>query len=264
MIKNNRIRLLAVINDLMLVGTLLVNALANTIPIAGRTTGEVSDSYLNLFTPIGFTFAIWAIIYFLLILFAGFQTYLAFKKVHPDKDSIQRIGPWFAISSLANIIWIFLWHNGMIYLSMLFMILILISLLKVYTASGIGELVIHPLVKYLIHVPFSIYTGWITVATIANASALLTDTGWTGSPLQPQSWASIMLIIATLITIIFLNKKHDIWFSLVVDWAIFGILMKHLSGYQFEYPLVVITAIIGMLLISVYCIYLIVIGKVYR
>ncbi len=260
----NRVKILAVTNDLLLIVTLAINALANILPIAGRNTGEVSDSFINLFTPSGFTFAIWGIIYLLLIAFASFQSYVAFHKVHPDKEIIQRIGPWFILSCIANIIWILLWHNLMIYLSMVMMIVILISLIKTYTALRIGQEVVHPCVRVCIHIPISIYTGWISVATIANAAALLSTTGWTGTPLSPQFWLILMLVAAVLLGIIALRKNHDIWYAFVIDWALFGILMKHLTYHQSAYILVIITAAVGITLLSVYSIYLVVIGKVYR
>ncbi len=74
---------------------LVMNVLATTLPINGQATNEVSDRYDTLFAPIGFTFAIWGVIYLLL----GVYTVVQFVA---DNELIRKITPWFIASNLLN------------------------------------------------------------------------------------------------------------------------------------------------------------------
>jgi hypothetical protein len=158
------------INALTLAGMLVVNALANALPLNGKNTGEISDSYPVLFTPAGYVFSIWGLIYIALIGFAVFQA-LPGQKTNPR---INRIGGWFALSNILNMAWLFAWHWEVLWLSVVFMLGLLASLLVIYTRLEIG---VHartsPLEQALVDFPFSLYLGWISVATIANLSAAL-------------------------------------------------------------------------------------------
>ena len=254
----------ALLNDLLCAGMITVNVLANLLPIGGVTTAEVSGAYETLFTPAGYTFAIWGVIYLLLLGFCAYQTYLAFTPSHPDKELIIGVGPWFALSCAANIGWIFSWHHRVIPLSMVLMIIILISLVRTYGLLGIGTVVVHPTVRTFLHVPVSIYTGWITIATVANAAVLAVSLGWDGAPATPQFWTAALILIALLLTAAALYRKHDIWYAIVVTWALSGILVRHITFYEASYLSVLIAASISIALSGAYTLYLAIIGKVYR
>ncbi|MCF7940812.1 MAG: hypothetical protein K9M84_04320 [Spirochaetia bacterium] len=251
-------------NDVSLIAVLAVNALANILPINGVNTGQVSDSYPNLFTPIGFTFSIWGVIYVLLIIFAVYQSYLAFHPVHPDKSAVRQIGPWFMISSAANLAWILCWHYGFIGFSLIIMLVILASLIMIYLRLSIGTLVVRNLVRYFIHIPMSIYLGWIAVATIANISALLASMDWNGFGIPESFWTALVITAAVVLALISMKRYHDIYYAAVASWALIGIAAKHISFYQSTYPLIIVFSITGALLIAVGIIYLAVKGKVYK
>jgi hypothetical protein len=230
---------------------LVVNGLANALPIAGKTTGELSDLYPSLFTPAGFTFSIWGLIYLLLIIFVIFQAKGIFSDSKlPKNRYLYRIESWFLISSLANISWILAWHYQVIWLSMLIMLVLLGSLIMIYLQLGIGQRSVSKSKKICVHIPMSVYLGWITVATIANAATVLLKYKWDGFGVSPQIWTSAMIATATLITLIMLFKRRDFFFALVIIWAFFGIFYKHFYVFGGEFPGIQYSAIGGIVVVS--------------
>ncbi len=225
---------------------LTVNALANILPINGMTTGDVSDNYINLFTPAGFTFSIWGLIYTLLGIFVVYQVVLSFKNNNPK--FVEKIGYWFIISNLLNSLWIYTWHNLLISINLVIMIMLLISLIMVYLRLDIGNSRDDKRIKMLVHIPFSIYLGWISVATIANFSAFFVRFNWNGFGLSETFWTVLVLAVAILLGIIFTIRNKDIFYTLVVVWAFIGILSKRLS-VEVSYPIIIgfVSAGIGLL-----------------
>jgi hypothetical protein len=223
-------KIYAILNFLGFIGTVVVNGLANALPINGKTTGELSDNLPNLFVPAGFTFSIWGVIYILLALFAVYQLLRAFKQDEKDGRIIDAVGPYFFIASCANMGWIFAWHYQVILVSLLLMIILLLSLICIYLNLDIRKREMKKTEKFFALIPFSVYLGWITVATVANVTALLVDIGWNGFGIPDQVWTIIVLIVATLITLAVLFSKQGIYDALVIVWAYFGILMKRLNA----------------------------------
>jgi hypothetical protein len=209
--------------------TILVNALAVLLPLNGKTTQELSDALPNLFVPAGITFSIWGIIYILWIVFAVYQARDLFKKVEIEMPFLQQITVLFIMSSVANSAWIFLWHYEYVGLSLLMMIILLFSLLSIYLRLNIGRSNVTMTDKLCVHVPFSVYLGWITVATIANVTAFLVSLKWDGFGVDPLLWTIIIIAVGTLLTVLMLALRKDIAFSLVILWAFFGIWMKRMT-----------------------------------
>jgi hypothetical protein len=170
--KNTLIKILA---GLAYAAMVTVNFLANGLPINNRSTGEISDAYPNLFAPAGPAFSIWGLIYLLL---GGYVIFQFTKSGQNKGELIKKINPLFIATSLANIAWIFAWHYDYIGLSVLIMAVLLILLIKV--ADILRKEKFSLLGKILIWTPFSIYFGWITVASIANISVFLVSIGWNG------------------------------------------------------------------------------------
>lgn len=201
---------------------LVLNGLANGLPLNGRTTGELSDLYPNLFVPAGFTFSIWGLIYLLLLVFIVYQSRSIWSKGAPDQV-VQTIGIWFFISCLANASWIVAWHYLQVGLSVLIMLTILTSLIVIYRRLQIGRGADSSEKLFLVHLPFSIYLGWITVATIANITTLLVHLDLSGFWPGEIIWTGIMIGIATLIGLFFLFRNQDVPYALVLVWAFYGI-----------------------------------------
>ena len=236
----NGIKILTAATFLLMI---VVNALANILPINGLTTGQVSDSYPNLFAPAAFTFAIWGLIYLLL---AGYTLYqlgiIREDSWTADRHLLRKISVIFSLSSLVNAAWIFSWHYKLIPLSMILMIVILLCLIKVNQITARSGLIGRE--YFFIRLPFSIYFGWITVATIANATVLLVSLGWDGFGIPEPVWTAIMIAAGFLIGAAVMLKNKDKAYGLVLIWAFFGILMKHIrpAGFDGQYPLVITTA----------------------
>lgn len=243
---------LIVINTLMYIVMIVVNALANILPINKVGTGTVSDTYSNLFAPAPITFSIWILIYLFLAGFIIYQ-YIGIKN-EATVEAINAIGPYFAISSLANTAWILAWHYFLIEISVLIMLIILVCLATIYLA--LNKISFSTIQKIFIKIPFSMYFGWITVATIANITAFITSIGWGGWLLSEQIWTVLVLLLGLAIGIKVSYKYNDIVYALVFVWAYLGILIKHISltGFNGQYPGIIFTVIIGiiMLMITVY------------
>lgn len=203
------------LQSLALLIVIYVNYMANSLPINGKTTGELSGLYPNYFVPAGVTFSIWGIIYLLLIVYVV-QSWL----VKSGNGAHFKPGRyvWFILSSVGNAGWIFAWHYQFIWLSMGLMLLLLFSLIRLYLLTRQD--------RWVLRVPASIYLGWITVATIANATALLVDLGWKGGFLSEPAWAIIMMTVAVLLSSVIRFRHNDAYFQAVVLWAIFGIYLK--------------------------------------
>ncbi len=229
----NIYKLLAILNTIGLLGVLFINYLANALPINGLTTGELSDSYPNVFVPAGITFSIWGIIYGFLIAFIVYQFVKQDFKTIKKQHFLSRISLLFFFNCLANVSWILFWHYEMILFSLLTMLVILGSLILIYLRLDIGKRKVPNQKKWLVHIPFSIYLGWITVATIANVTAVLVDFNWNGFGITERIWAVIMIFIATFIGFNIHTARKDNAFLLVLIWAFIGIVIKRsgISGY---------------------------------
>jgi hypothetical protein len=210
-------------NAVAVAATIVVNGLATGLPLNGLTTGEISDRFQVYFTPAGYVFSIWGLIYLGLIVFAVFP----FLPAQRGNPRLARIGPWFLVGSAANIAWIFLWHYGYFLLTVPVMLLLLASLLTIYTRLDIGRTVVPAGERWMVHYPFSLYLGWITVATIANVTALLYFVGWDGWGVAPETWTVIMIAAGAAIACLLTLTRRDVVYPLVVVWALAGIAVKN-------------------------------------
>lgn len=232
------------------------NAAAVLLPLNGMTTQEVSDSYPNLFAPAGLTFAIWSVIYLLL---AGFVLYQWLK---PGAGSIlsnpavgNRVRNVFIVSSILNSIWLVAWQYLQIDLSVVIMLVLLVTLTYVNRV-----LVNEPLTKrdyVFIRLPFSVYFGWITIATIANITAFLVDKNIAFLQDNQVFWTVAVLIIGLLIITTTILRNRDIAYGLATLWAYYGILNKHQAtdGWDGAYPPIILAVVICLGLLAIVCIY---------
>lgn len=245
-----------ILNLVGLVIMITVNVLANALPINGISTAAVSDSIPSLFTPAGYVFSIWGIIYLALI---GFGIYQALPK-QKDNPRLERIGLWFFISSMFNSAWIFSWHYQKFTLSVILMLGLLVSLLMTYLRAGIvnrkslkdsDKSRPARVAEYIfIDLPFGIYLGWISVATIANISSLLVVLGWGGFGLSSIAWTIIMLAVGALLGVLMVLLRHEVAYALVIIWAFLGIYVSRVDQPSIQVTALVTAAIVLLVLLS--------------
>jgi len=226
--------ILQVTNIIAVVATLVVDALANILPINGVTTGEVADAYPNLFTPPGYVFAIWGVIYVLLAVFMVFQA----RPNQRGEHYLQDISIFHLLGAIGNTSWIFLFHYEQIILAVIPIVVLLISLIIMYVRLSIGVRDVPRNQMLAVHLPVSVYLGWISLATIAGVASAL-NVLIPGIPIPTQvMWTVIMLVVALVLTLLMIFMRKDIAFGLVVIWASTGVVVKQLATY----PLIGITA----------------------
>ncbi|MCS6828636.1 MAG: tryptophan-rich sensory protein [Caldilinea sp.] len=202
--------------------TILINGLATTLPLNGQSTGEISDRFPSLFTPAGYVFSIWGVIYLGLIGYAVYQALPAQR----TNSRLHRIRLPYLVSAAANSAWIFFWHYNQFLWSLAAMATLLASLILIYRRLTSTPGATSQTERWVVDVPFSIYLGWITVATVANVAVVLLDLQWNGEPLSPALWALLMIVIAGILGVIFAQKAHDIAYVAVLIWALVGIAVK--------------------------------------
>ena len=197
----------------------VLNGLANALPINGQTMPEISAKYPSLFTPAGFTFSIWGVIYLALLLFVVYQALPSQR----DNQTIAGISRLFQLNCVANASWIVAWHYDLLAVSLLIMLILLVTLILIYRAlldevrnASIAQ-------RLLLHIPFSLYTAWIVVATIANLSIVQTGNGWDNIGLTAVSWTLLKLALAGAIAATVVLRYGDVVFVLVIAWAAYGI-----------------------------------------
>lgn len=222
------------INLVLFAGMVLVNYLANALPINNKTTGELSDSYPNLFVPAGITFSIWGVIYLLLLGYCIVQ----FRS--SNQIAIAGTGKLFALSCILNASWILAWHYQKLPLSLLIMLALLVTLIMI-------NLFLKGFQANLIKAAFGIYLGWISIATIANVTALLVHYDWNGFGLTDVTWTIIMISAGALIASVSILNLRNPFIGLAVIWAFTGIIIKR----QDDYMSIVITAAIAILIVGI-------------
>lgn len=223
---------LQVLNVVALIATIIINYLSNTGIFNGNTMATVSNRYHNYFTPAGYAFSIWGLIYLGLLAFVIYQARSLFKKVEDDWP-VKQIGWWFIISCVANSLWVIAWLYDFIEVSVILMIVLLVSLIRIIYATRM-ELDDLPLKKIaFVWWPFCLYSGWISVALIADISAWLTKMNWNGFGIPGTSWAIIMIIIAGIINLIITWKRNMREFGLVGAWALVAIAVANWDSEKY-------------------------------
>ncbi|MBN8210674.1 tryptophan-rich sensory protein [Bacillus sp. NTK071] len=203
-----------------------VNGLANALPLNGQTTGEISNKLNVLFTPAGYVFSIWGLIYILL----GIWIIRQFPSSRRNLPLYQETSGLFVLSCLLNTLWIFMWHYEFFGLSVIVMLLLLITLIRLYVSVKAAG------ASFFDLLPFSVYLGWISVATIANISYYLTYVDWDGFGISDSIWTVLLLLVATVLALTFLKNENDWVYPLVFVWAFIGIGIKNQNA---DVPLVV-------------------------
>jgi hypothetical protein len=254
-----KIRMLAILNLLALLSHILVSYLTQVRLISERAVGQVSDSYDSLFTPAGITFAIWGVIYTALLFSCIYHIRMAYK--HPDKHpanvAIHRIGAWFILNNVGAVLWLVVWTRVMIATSVWLIFFQLITLFVINIRLGIYNPHSSLGSKIFTQFPLSIYFGWLTIAAIANTSVFLLASGWNGFGFNftPIEWARIMVGVAVFLSVVIIFSRRNVFFGLVIIWALYGIILKRQSIDAAMYTDLIKTTWIGIGIVTLSCIF---------
>jgi hypothetical protein len=201
--------------------TLGANGLAVALPLNDNSTAELSDRFPVLVTPENWVFSIWTLIY---VLLGAFVVYQALPRMRSDAD-LRAVGYLPVVAGVLNSGWIVLWHFEFFAATVPVMLGLLVTLILIHrrlrsARSGPSAK------RWLLGLPFSVYLGWITVATIANISQMLYWAGFRGGPLSEEAWAGIVLATGVVIAVLMLLREADWAYALVIVWAYVGIAAK--------------------------------------
>ena len=252
---NTIAKMLSAIAFLIMVAT---NALANLVPLNGVTAGELSRTYPTLITPSAITFLIWAVIYALLMIYTVYQLGTKKSKRKLSLYMANYIRGLYIVSCLCNVAWIFAWHFRYIALSLVLMIALFVCLLLNNKLLYTEELTSKE--KLFIRLPFSVYFGWITVATAVNTAVLLISIRWSGYGISDYVWAMIGILIIFLVASYITLKYSSLAYAITVIWALIGLIIRHVSKDELsgKYPKVILSLILCIILMLVetgFCLY---------
>lgn len=218
---------LKIVNIAAFMIMVLMNYLANALPLGGKTTGELSAQYPNLFVPAGITFSIWGVIYLLLLAFVLLQ----FRA--ENRAMINAIGLFFAASCILNALWIIAWHYEYLAFSIVLMLLLLSTLVIINYRLTTSD-------SAVARAAFGIYLGWICIATIANITTLLVAVNWQGWGISEEVWTVIMVLAGALITALIIRNYRNPFTGLAVIWALTGIIIARYPGNK---PILIVAGI---------------------
>jgi hypothetical protein len=216
----NTLRQITVV--VVILATITINVLANALPLNGQNTGQISDRFQVYFVPAGYVFAIWGLIYIGLLAYAVFQALPSQK----DNPRLQATGWWVVLGGLANSMWIFLWHYEQFVGTLGAMLILLNTLIITYLNLGTGKTKVPSAETWAVRVPFSIYLGWITVATVANISDVLDFLKWNQFGISDAVWMVVILGAVVAIGGLMNFLRRDVAYTAVLLWALAGIAAK--------------------------------------
>jgi benzodiazapine receptor len=233
-------------NLVTVIFALTINILASALPLNGQNTGEISDRFQVYFVPAGYVFSIWGIIYIGWIAFTIYQ----FRPSQKESPRLRRLGYLFALSNIANAIWLFTWHYNFFGVGVLVMLTLLSLLIASYLCLNVNRASVSRAERWSVDIPFSIYLGWITVATVANVTDWLYLVNWDGFGIPATTWAVIMLVVASILGLAMTITRRDAAYLFVLAWSFIGIAVK-----QTPAPNVVTGAWIAAALMLVLAVY---------
>ena len=248
-INTSKIKTLQVLNFVFFIIMVIMNGLAVSLPLNGKSTGELSDKYPNLFVPAGLTFSIWSVIYLALLFFCIYQVRSLFsKRPEPHLAMIlNAIGYLFVINATFNALWIVAWHYEILPLSIVFMIGILVTLIQINKNLRHVQPYLSGSLKVIVKASFGLYFGWICIATIANVTAVLVGYGIMPTGISGQSWTCIMVLVGSAIGFLATINVRNGFVGLAIIWALIGIIIARNSDVIY-YKYIVYSAAFGILM----------------
>lgn len=229
-------------NAIALVATVIINYLSNTGVFNNETMATISAKYQNLFTPAGYAFSIWGLIYLGLFGFVIFNGPFT-KETIQKNQVIEKVGWWFVISCIVNSFWVIAWLYEYTFITILLMGLLFISLLKIILNTKDELLKSSFQTTLFLKLPFYIYSGWVSVALIADVAAYLKKIDWNGFGMSETTWTVLMFCIATIIHLFMIWKRNMPAFGMVAVWALIAIAVANKAVNNIVYWSAIIFAI---------------------
>ena len=220
---------LAITNLFSVILAIMASYISQRVGINGNTISSLSAEYANLFTPAGYAFAIWGVIFIGLLVFAIFQVYRSFTG-QPERVKKFETGPWFYFANFANALWVLAWLSEYTLISVLLMLIILGCLIALILKNNMERWDAPFKTIAFYWWPICLYSGWIAVATIANIAAYLSKIGWDGGFLTDVQWTIIMIAVATVLNIAMIYTRNMREFAIVGVWALVAIYVRHLDS----------------------------------
>ncbi len=255
MTKRTKIYIGAIISFIL---SIVVNYGASTLPLNNITPAEVSFLYFNLFTPATYAFSIWGVIYLMVFIFLVAQ--LPVIKANENSELaivLDRVNILFIVLNLVNCLWIVSWHYDLILLSTILMVMLLYLLILIKDTFKTIKLGLSDYFKY--SVAFSLYLGWICIATIANFAVLLVYYGIEPFGAWQTNFTAILLFIGFLLALLVGRKYRDPFIIGVFIWAYVAIGIQHINQGTFNstYPTIITSVVICVWLLTLYLLYII-------
>ena len=241
----DRLRQLLVLTAL--VGMLAFTVYSMELPLNGRTQQQIARDFDVFLIPADYAFAIWAVIYMGLI---AYMTYQLLPR-QTDNALHRQIAPWFMIGCVANCAWIYCWHFGLYQWALCAMLVLLESLMAIYVRLGIGRFRVRRNEILFVRIPFSLYFGWITVATIVTITTYLDHIDWHAYGLHPELWALIVLSVGALLGGLVAMRHRDFVYAGAIIWGFVGVAVKHSNNLPIVFTVAVMSAVMILAIFAV-------------
>ena len=230
------------ITVLAFLAVLTVNLAANALPLNGQGTREISDKFSVFVIPAGYVFSIWGVIYLLL---GAFTIWQALPRNREDA-TLRSLGYLPVLTGLLNAAWLFTFHWEAWALSVPLMVALLGTLIAIHLRLWARRDVLRGTQYWVVRAPWSVYLGWITVATIANVAQAGAALGLDGFGIDPTLVAAAVLLVGLAIAATFVTRFRDAAYGLVIVWAYAGIVVK-----ESDTALVAGVAALGAIVVAV-------------
>lgn len=248
---------LAILNLCFLLLHIGLAMLAQFRMISNEDVAGISDQYPALFTPSGTTFLIWWIIYPALLVFTLYHLSMAFARDEQDPANrdLKRIGTLFMINNAAAAAWLAAWVTHSLSLSLGLILVQLVCLAAIVRRLNIHDARRTWRSKVFTQFPLSIYTGWITIATVANLFVWFRYIGWSGWGVSEINWTITGIALLILFTVQAINRRKNVFYGLVILWALYGIIQKRtVADPEGSAPIIMI-AWIAIAIIAIACLF---------
>lgn len=251
----NNIRLLAISNFWAFLIHLAFVYLTRIKMINDIDVAEISSRHPTLFTPAPITFTIWILIYFLLLVFCIYHIFTAFKypDTYPANEHTYRMGGLFILCHLTTAAWLYCWTHEWLGYSLGLIAFQLILLIAMNGRLHIYQREASVASKIFTQLPLSIWFAWICIATLASVAVYLTSVGWSGWGLTTVQWTQLLIALAIFIGICVVIGRRNVFFGLVMIWALCGIILNRTKGGAPDYPGIVLVAEVGLVIMGIVC-----------